>query len=234
VAIDTAGLTRSKSIHTDVDFYSMHRAQRSIRRADVVLLFFDASQPISRVDKQLCEYIYEQIKPCVFVVNKWDLYAGKVATEEWAQYLHDTFRSMTYVPIAFVTGMSGKNVKTLVNHAQMLFKQARERVSTAELNRVLRAVVEKNPPSQYKNQRAKIFFATQVGTEPPTIVIVSNDPQAISPNYQTYLMNALRERLPYSEIPIRLYLRDRKSGEGAPDAKDDFNVDDENAASYDS
>jgi GTP-binding protein len=141
---------------------------------------------------------------------------------------------MTYVPIAFVTGMSGKNVKTLVNHAQMLFKQARERVSTAELNRVLRAVVEKNPPSMYKNQRAKIFFATQVGTEPPTIVIVSNDPQAISPNYQTYLMNALRERLPYSEIPIRLYLRDRKSGEGAPDAKDDFNVDDENAASYDS
>ena len=73
IAIDTPGLRRTKSITTDIDFYSTHRAQRSIRRADVVLLFFDPSQPISKVDKQLCDYIAEQYKPCIFVVNKWDL-----------------------------------------------------------------------------------------------------------------------------------------------------------------
>jgi GTP-binding protein len=213
VAIDTPGLKRTKSITTDVDFYSFHRAQRSIRRADIVLLFFDAAEPIGRVDKQLCDYINEQSKPCIFVVNKWDLYAGKVATEEWATYLHDTFRSMTHVPIAFITGIDGKNVKTLVNHAQMLYKQARERVSTADLNRVLREVVERNPPPMYKNHRAKIYFGTQVGVAPPTIVLVCNDPAAISPNYQRYMLGALRERLPYHEVPIKLYYRNRKSGE---------------------
>jgi GTP-binding protein len=231
IAIDTPGLKRSKSIHSDIDYYSFHRAQRSIRRADVVLLFFDAAEPISRVDKQLCEYVYDQTKPCVFVVNKWDLYAGKVATEEWAQYLRDTFRSMPYVPIAFVTGMTGKNVKTLINHAQMLFKQARERVGTGELNRVLRSVIERNQPPLYKNRRPKIYFATQVTVEPPTIVLVCNDPQAVSPNYQSYLLSALRDQLPFSEVPIKLYLRKRKSGDAAGSAAAE--MDDADESSYD-
>jgi GTP-binding protein len=218
VAIDTPGLRRTRSLADDVEFYSLHRAQRSIRRADVVFLFFDAAQPISKVDLQLCEYIDEQYKPCVFVVNKWDLYTGNVATEEWAQYLHDTFRSMRHVPIAFITGQTGKNVKALVNHGQMLFKQARTRVTTGELNRVLRSAIERNPPPLYKNRRPKIYYATQVGTEPPTIVLFCNDPASISPNYQRFLLGALRERLPFTEVPIKLYLRTRQSS-GEPREK---------------
>ena len=133
VAIDTPGLRRNKSITTDVDFYSTHRAQRSIRRADVVLMFFDPTQRISKVDKQLCEYIAENYKPCMFVVNKWDLMAGSMPTEKWVTYLHDTFRTMWYAPIAFITGQTGKNVKALLNHAQMLYRQARQRVATADI-----------------------------------------------------------------------------------------------------
>ena len=125
MAIDTPGFRRSKSVATDVDFYSTHRAQRSIRRADVVLLFFDATQRISKVDKQLCDYIAQQYKPCIFVVNKWDLVADSMPTDKWVTYLRDTFRTMGYVPIAFITGQTGKNVKAMLNHAQMLFKQAR-------------------------------------------------------------------------------------------------------------
>jgi GTP-binding protein len=213
IAIDTPGLRRTKSIITDVDFYSTHRAQRSIRRADVVLLFFDASQPISKVDKQLCDYVAQQYKPCIFVVNKWDLYAATVPTEKWVTYLHETFRTMWHVPIAFVTGQTGKNVKALLNHAQMLYKQARQRVSTAEMNRLLRAALEKNPPPLFKNRRPKIYYATQVGVEPPTIVLFCSDPQALSHDYQRYLLRVFRDHLPFSEVPIKLYLRVRKSAE---------------------
>ena len=135
IAIDTPGLRRTKSIQTDVDFYGLHRAQRSIRRADVVLLFFDAMQPISKVDKQLADYIVEQHKPCVFVVNKWDLVAGRSADRRLGRSTCATrFAPCTYVPIAFITAQTGKNVKTLCNHAQMLFKQARHRVSTSQIN----------------------------------------------------------------------------------------------------
>jgi GTP-binding protein len=213
VAIDTPGLRREKSLATDVDFYSTHRARRSIRRADVVLLFFDPTERISKVDKQLCDYVAENYKPCMFVVNKWDLVADSMPTEKWVGYLHDTFRTMWYVPIAFITGKTGKNVKALVNHAQMLFKQARERVTTAQLNKVIRAALDANPPPLFQNRRPKIFYATQVGTEPPTIVMFANNPNAFSADYRRYLLGAMREHLPFAEVPIKLYLRKREAGD---------------------
>jgi GTP-binding protein len=210
VAIDTPGFRRRKSISTDVDFYSTHRAQRSIRRADVVLLFFDASQRISKVDKQLCDYIALQYKPCIFTVNKWDLMAGSMPTEKWVAYLRDVFRSMGYVPIAFITSRTGKNVKALLNHAQMLFAQSRSRIGTARLNKLVGAALEHNPPPPYRNRRPRIYYATQVAAQPPTIVLFCNEPTALSQQYQRYLLGVFRDHLQFSEVPIKLYLRKRE------------------------
>jgi GTPase len=216
MAIDTPGLKRTRSIANDVEFYSLHRAQRSIRRADVVLLFFEPTQRISKVDKQLCDYIAHQYKPCVFVINKWDLYHGNVQTEKWVQYLHDTFRSMWHVPIAFITGQTGKNVKALLNHAQVLFKQSRQRVSTSDLNKLLRAAIEANQPPVYQGRQPKIYYATQVGIEPPTIVLFCSNPAAIPETYRRYLLGIFRDRLPFREVPIKLYLRRREERDRPP------------------
>ncbi len=213
LAIDTPGFRRNKSINTDVEFYSTHRAQRSIRRADVVLLFFDATQRISKVDKQLCDYIAQQYKPCMFVVNKWDLTAGAMPTEKWVTYLRDNFRTMWYAPIAFITGQTGKNVKAMLNHAQMLFRQSLERVPTSQLNKLVRAAIEQNPPPAYQNRRPKIYYATQVAVQPPTVVLFCSDPQAISPQYQRYLLRVFRDELEFGEVPIKLYLRRREHGD---------------------
>ena len=213
IAIDTPGLRRRQSITADIDFYSTHRAQRSVRRADVVLLFLDCAQRISKVDKQLCEYIAENYKPCIFVVNKWDQYAGSMPTEKWVTYLHDTFRTMRYVPIAFITGQTGKNIKALLNHAQMLFKQSRERISTGPLNRVIREAIGRNPPPMHKHRRPKIYYATQVGIQPPTVVMFCNNPKGISKPYRRYLLGVVRDNLDYGEVPIKLYLRARSVGD---------------------
>ncbi|HEY2759547.1 MAG TPA: ribosome biogenesis GTPase Der, partial [Pirellulales bacterium] len=219
-AIDTPGLKRTRSIATDVEFYSLHRAQRSIRRADVVLLFFEPTQRISKVDKQLCDYIAQQYKPCVFVINKWDLQHDSMPTEKWVRYLHDTFRSSHHVPIAFITGKTGKNVKALLNHAQMLFKQARQRVSTSDLNKLLRAAIEANPPPLYQNRPPRIYFATQVGVEPPTVVLFCSNPTGISQTYRRYLLGVFRDRLPFAEVPIKLYLRRREERDKPPPGVD--------------
>jgi len=213
VAIDTPGLRRRKSVKTDLDFYGTHRAERSVRRADVVLLFFDATQRISKVDKQLCDYVTEQYKPCIFVVNKWDLMAGSMPTERWVRYLRDTFRTMWYAPIAFVTGQTGKNVKALVNHAQMLFKQSRSRVSTGQLNKLLQAAIAHNPPPMLHHRRPKIYYGTQVAVQPPTILLFSSNPAGLSKTYRRYLLGVFRDQLPFGEVPIKLYLRRRESGE---------------------
>jgi GTP-binding protein len=212
VAIDTPGFHRTRTTNTDIDFYSTHRAQRSIRRADVVLLFFDATQRISKVDKQLCDYIAQQYKPCIFVVNKWDLTRG-IPTEKWVAYLRDSFRTMWYVPIAFITGQTGKNVKAMLNHAQMLFRQSRDRVGTRQLNKLVQAAMEKNEPPLCHNRRPKVYYATQVASQPPTIVLFCNDPKALSIQYQRYLLRVFRDELKFGEVPIKLYLRQRAHGD---------------------
>ena len=210
VAIDTPGLRRTKSVRSDIDFYGMHRAQRSIRRADVIMLFFDASDEIGKVDKQLCHYIAGEFKPCIFVVNKWDLVYGKAATGQWAEYLRETLPTMAYAPIAFITGQTGKNAKMLLNHSQMLFKQSLERVSTGPLNSLVSRAMEHHPPPLFHHRRPKIFYATQIGIQPPTIVLICNQPAAFPVDYQRYLLGVLRDELRFGEVPIRLLLSRRK------------------------
>lgn len=220
IAIDTAGLRRSQSRKNDIDFLGTHRAQRSIRRADVVFLFLDAGERISKVDKQLADYICQQYKPCILVVNKWDKLVGSMPTEKWVNYLYDNFRTMRYAPIAFITGETGKNVKALLNHGQMLFKQSCARVPTGQLNRMVRDAIQRNPPPIHRNRRPKIYYATQVGMQPPTIVLFCNNPKAISKPYQRYLLNAFRDELSFEEVPIKLYLRKREKS----DVRDDLST----------
>ncbi len=219
LAIDTAGVKRKAKIRDSLDFYSIHRAERSIRRADVVLMFIDPTQGITRLDKQLADYIAKEYKPCIFTINKWDLMLtdrtdpsqGNMA--RFANVVQHAFRNMSYMPLAFITAQTGKNVKALLNLAQSLYKQANRRVGTGTLNRVLREAVEAHPPAMVGNRNPRVYYATQVGSNPPTIVLFVNSTRLFDATYQRYLLNVFREKLPFRDIPIKLYLRSRKQTE---------------------
>lgn len=214
VAIDTPGLRRGKSVRTDIDFYGTHRAHRTIRYADVVLMMFDCSQRISKVDRQLVGYIEQNYKPCIFVVNKWDLMAEHMVTQRWADYIRDNFTTMWNSPIAFITGQTGQNCKRLLNHAQMLFKQSRTRVPTPKLNRIIKQALVKHPPPMASNKRRpKIFYAAQIGIEPPTIMLKCSNPDSFSKTYQRYLLGVLRDSLDFGEVPIRMVLESRSTND---------------------
>ena len=214
LAIDTPGLRRTKSRKSDIDFYSTHRAERSIRRADVVLMLFDATEPVGKVDKQLVDLIIEQQKPVLLVVNKWDLYAGDVERSEWTQYLRDTFRTMPWAPIAFVTAKTGRNVKAAIDTTQRLFRQSQARVPTAALNTMIHAATQATrPPSDRRGRPVRIYFATQVDTAPPTIVLSTSSPESITAPYKRYLLSSLRKNAPFTEVPIKILVRNHKSRE---------------------
>lgn len=215
IAIDTPGVRKKKSLANDIEFYGLVRAQRSVRRADVVLMFFDATEMISMVDKKLVGEIIDQYKPCVFVVNKWDLAQEQgMTSERWAEYLTEAFADMRHVPVACITGQDGHNIKQLINLAQTIAKQAKTRITTSQLNSVVRAAVLTNRPPLRANKQPKIFFATQVDVSPPTIVLKCNYPELLDKSWLRYLLGVLRERLPYQEVPIKLILRQR--GDGTP------------------
>lgn len=210
IAIDTAGVKRKSSLADSLEFYSYARAQRTIRRADIVLLFIDPTTRISKVDKQLSQYILEHHKPCILVVNKWDL-AKSIPTAKFNYYLDESFPSFPFAPRAFITAKTGKNVQALIDLGQSLFKQANTRVTTSELNRVINAAVERNLPPIRQNRRPKIYYSAQVATAPPTIVVFCNSPKLFSAPYQRYLLGVCREELPFGEVPIKLYLRKSES-----------------------
>ena len=219
IAIDTPGFMRKKSIGSDLDFYALTRAERSIRMADVVFMFFDCSLQIAKMDKQLVSLIESYNKPCIFVVNKWDkMVEYKMPTGRWAEYLRETFATMWHVPIAFITGMTGKNVQKLLQHANALYKQSKMRVPTNKLNKLVTAALNHTPPPLFHFHKPKIYYATQISVSPPTIVLFCNMPDAFSPSYRRFLLNVIRDELPIGEVPIRLWFRKRESD----DVKDEI------------
>ncbi len=217
IAIDTAGVRKSKSLQNDVEFYSQHRALRSVRRADVVALLIDATVPVSQVDKQLTQEIQNHYKPCVIVVNKWDLTTGRtnrkgqpITPDDYLDYLTKELGGLDYAPCVFTSAATGEGVRDAVAMAFNLYQQAGHRESTGALNVVFQRILEKRGPSSHLGRRAKILYVSQVAVHPPTIALIVNHSELFDPGYESYLLNRLREELPYSEVPIRLIFRDRK------------------------
>jgi len=216
LAIDTAGLRRKKSFQNQIEWYALDRAERAIARCDAVLLLIDASSRISQVDEHLAQMAKASYKPVVIVVNKWDLAEGQaddrgrpVTPERYEEYIRTELKGLTFAPIALMSAEQGLNVTEVIGVASELYEQASTRVSTGQLNRIVRGILEQRGPTNKLGAEAKVYFASQVTTNPPTIVLVVNDPQLFTLNYERFLMNRFREELPYDEVPIRLILRSR-------------------------
>jgi len=211
ILIDTAGLRKRRKIDGNIEFYSHHRAMRSIRRADVVAMMIDASVPISQVDKQLAGLIAELYKPVILVVNKWDLAKDRTSGEEYVEYFEKTMPELRFAPVSLTTATEGHNVRGTIKLATQLFDQANTRVPTAELNSYIEEILQLRGPSHKAGTKPpKILYVSQIGTAPPTIVCFVNDVRSFDRSYQRFLVNQLRLRLPFEEIPIRLLLRKRR------------------------
>jgi len=176
----------------------------------------DSEAPISSVDKKLAHYIIENLKPCVLVINKWDLAKGRMSTEDYHQYLEKVLPAMPIAPLCFVTAQQGRNVQSVMDLAIELHKQASARVSTAGLNKALQMVLARRGPGGSKGSKmVKIYYATQTQVNPPEIVLFVNNPEILSLDYQRYLTKHLGSLLPFSEVPLRLVLRSHRQGSPA-------------------
>jgi len=224
VAIDTAGLRRKKSLRGALEWYALDRLERSIHRADVVLLLLDATTRISQVDEHLAQLAARSYKPAVLVVNKWDIASGRpgrkgepVTPEDYETYLRDELKGMALAPISFMSGKDGLNVRETIDLAFELHGQAGRRVTTGRLNRLLREILDRRGPPSKLGTIAKLYYAAQVATHPPTIAIVVNRPEQFTPNYRRYLVNRIREGMGFDEVPVKLLVRGRKPGESWED-----------------
>jgi GTP-binding protein len=209
VAIDTAGIRKKSKMSSSIEFYSYTRATRSIKRADIVLFLIDATLKVSQVDKKLAHFIVEQFKPCILVMNKWDLAKDFADGDDYAEYLSKMLPGLSCAPIAFTTATEAKNIQSVLDLAAELFKQASAKIPTPLLNKAIEQIAAQKVGGS-KGGIPKIYYATQVATGPVTLLLFVNRPQLFDDNFQRFAVNKLRELLGIEEVPIRLLLRARR------------------------
>ncbi len=213
VIIDTAGVKRKRTKGNSIEFYSRVRTESAVRRADVVLLLLDASQEVTRADKKLADLIVTTARTCIIVANKWDLVKNDMTTEQYADYLYKILPGLRFAPIVSTTATQSRNLQSVLDLAQNLFKKASHRVTTGELNRVVEAIKEYHPPPARGSKVPKIYYATQVATRPPTFLLFVNEPSLFPADYRRYVENALREALDFEELALRVIYRSREREE---------------------
>jgi GTP-binding protein len=208
--IDTAGVRKRKSWDGDIEFYANTRTTEAITRADVCWLLLDATEKSSQIEKQLAGQLIEGFKPTVIVVNKWDLVQRKLKPADYQDYLTQEFPGLEYAPICFVSAKTGTGVRDAVAMSFSLRDQAAHREGTGQVNAAIRRILEERGPSSRLGTRAKVFYVSQIAVNPPTIAMVVNKPELFKGRYERYLLNRLREELPFSEVPIKVQFSARR------------------------
>ncbi len=211
ILLDTAGIRRRKKIFDKIEGLSVIRSLKAIEQADIVVLVITANEGISDQDARLASLAAEKFKPILIVVNKWDLVPDKdsKSAREFELDVRDKLKNIAYFPILFTSCLHNKRVHNIMQQVETLAKNYSLRVPTARLNEVLERAVHEHTPALVRklNKRIKFYYATQVRTMPPTIVIKCNVAGEIQESYKRYLANRFRNDLAFGNVPLRILYR---------------------------
>ncbi|HZV00291.1 MAG TPA: ribosome biogenesis GTPase Der [Planctomycetota bacterium] len=210
VLIDTAGLRKRGKADDQIELISHGRALEAIRRCDVAIVLLDAIRDVSEVDKKICELVLSENKGLLVVANKWDLVGDQMTPEQFADYVRKKIPSISFAPVVAISCKTGFNIDVPVAVVRELHRQSLTRIGTGELNRVVHEAFMRRKPRRKRHVEAKLYFATQIKTNPVTLVFFVNKPALFDADYQRFLASELRALLPWSEIPLKLILRERK------------------------
>ncbi|MDO5449499.1 MAG: ribosome biogenesis GTPase Der [Akkermansia sp.] len=221
VLIDTAGMRPRSKRDTSVEVFSAMRSEKAIRRSDICLLVIDMAAGVTQQDRRIGSIIAKECKPCIIVVNKFDLYcpeapmsARKDAVKE---HIRENLFFLDYAPVAIVSAKQATGLEGIFKAILRVQQEALNMPGTGELNRLLQRAMEMNPPGQHRvlRKRLKLFYATTAVNEKyttipvPTYVLFVNDKRLLLDSYAQYLRNAIRKRIQASGVPIVLSPRSR-------------------------
>jgi GTPase len=237
VFIDTAGIRRRGRVSSSAEVFSVMRAERSIRRADLCVLIVDLTMGVTAQDKRIAGLIQKARKPAMIILNKWDQVRPRYKEKQTATRIIEETRArvffLEYAPVVITSALTGENVDTVFTSVKKIERAAQQRIGTGALNRLLRQAFEANPPSTVKGRRLKIFYATQTASGSshaaerhsgeqaavrkkrssnltlPEFVLFVNDPRLLTETYRRYLENRIRKAETYSGLPIIFLLRAR-------------------------
>jgi GTP-binding protein len=220
ILCDTAGIRHRSSHNTSVEVFSVMRSEESIERADLCVLVIDATVGVSLQDKKIAGLIQKAHKPCMILLNKWDLVAegrhdAALLREHTEKLLGDLF-FLTYAPVVALSAKTGENIRRLFTMIEKMRQHATRRIGTGELNRYFRAIMDRHQPPTKGSKRFKLLYVTQLSRPDPTafqvpeFLLFVNDPRLLPDSYMNYLCARIREKWEYPGLPILIRQRGRE------------------------
>ncbi len=208
--VDTAGIRKRGKIEPGVEKFSVLRTMRALERSDVALLLIDAEDGITEQDQHIAGYINEAFRSVVLVVNKWDAIEKNESTiNRFTDDIRAKFDFLPEPPIIYISALTGQRIHQVLETAHRVWQSRFQRISTAELNRLLREALQKHPPPTRGTKRLKIYFMSQVSVNPPVFLFHVNDTRLVHFTYKRFLENQIRAEYPFEGTPIRLSFRPR-------------------------
>jgi len=206
--VDTAGIRRKSRVSHVLEKYSIVQALKAINRCDIALLVIDAGEGMTEQDAKIAGLTVERSVACIIVVNKWDTIDKDNSTVgDYVRNIRETTKFMDYAPIIFVSALTGQRVTKIFDVIETVLIQYTKRVSTAEINRLVREVLASNPPARHQNRANTFSYVTQVSSAPPTFVFFVREPRAVHFSYRRFLTNRLREAFGFDHSPIKVIFR---------------------------
>jgi len=209
ILVDTAGIRRRGKIVPGVERHSVTFAEKSIDRADVVLLLIDQEEPLTAQDTHIAGYVQERTRGLILVVNKWDLSDPEVEKYKFAREIDYRYRFVPWAPVVFTSALTGEGVRDLLELCIHISEIRKFRVQTSELNRIIRKAIAQHGPPTIRHRRLKVMYVTQAEITPPTFILFVNDPKLVHFSYQRYLENKIRDAFDFEGTAIRIIFRKR-------------------------
>ncbi|WP_346680055.1 ribosome biogenesis GTPase Der [uncultured Brachyspira sp.] len=206
--IDTAGIRKKKNVNSDIEYYSVNRAIKSIEASDVCILMLDVFEGLTEQDKTIANLIIERKKGIVIAANKWDIREKGITWNDYETYMKETFPVLNYVFYAKVSATRKKDAEKLLSLAIRVAKTRRQKFETHSLTETFVRATREYMISA-GGSPFKIFYATQTGINPPAFAIFCNNPHKLNSHYRRYLENKFREIFDFRGTPIILNFRKR-------------------------
>ena len=217
ILVDTAGLRKKAKVKDDtIEEYGTIRSIEALSNADVAILLLDASldKVATEQDQKIAGLIHDRGIPFIIAANKWDLVEKDHKTvKEFERNIYDIFKFARYAPIIYISAKDGKRCSKLLPKAKEVYENARHRITTAALNKVINTAFEKRPPTPYRGQVIKVYFSTQIQVAPPTFVVFVNHPKSLHFSYLRYLKNEIRNEFAFEGSNIKVIVRKRNENE---------------------
>ena len=209
--VDTAGIRKRGKVYENTERYSVMRSMSAIENSDIALLVLDASTGIREQDKHVAGYAHEAGRGVIIVVNKWDVPEKNSTTmKEFTDTIRKEFQYLDYAPIIFVSAKTGQRVPDILKLVKQVHVNQNRRIQSSVLNDLLLEATQITPTPLVNGKRLRIYYMTQVATNPPSFVVFVNEPELLHFSYQRFLINQLRQNFDFVGTPIKIMARKRK------------------------